>query len=733
MTEDLGPPAFAGIRVLDLTSSTAGAIASMYLADFGADVLRVEAGNALRLSAAYIFANRGKRLIDSDPVTLEGQRLVQALIARADMLVIDGSAARLAELSCDAETLCAADPRLVHVWMPPHAPRGAVSALPSDELLLAAWTGMADQQPGSAQQPVAPVVPIIGYEQGALAASAAAAALLRRERRGSGGAVTVSGLHAVSALNLPIMVDLPGMIRPFSGPKQAAWGPANFRMYRCRDGAWLFLAALTTPFFITALNAMELIDVMLLPGIEGEFANIRRPEMNEIVSSKIAARMMERDRSEWQEVFNTARVPNGPIQVREEWATSETVIAEDMLISMPHSCVGEVRLPDVSIHLQRTPGKVAWLPDGRAVVDRGEVWSEPSAEREPVREAVRDTSPPALPLEGIRVLDLSSYLSGPLVSTLLQDFGATVYKVEAPTGDPFRLGIASYSALNRDKKLVTADLKTSTGMEELYGLVRDSDVVVENMRDGVAERLGIDHDSLARINPAIISGSIGAWGAGPLRDTPGFDPLVQARSGLMAAQGGNGDPVIQAPGVHDVGSGTLLALGVIAALFARTRIGEGQSVKVSLARTSLAFQGAEFTTFSGSSAPMVGAPDFLGESAWHRLYRCSDGWIAVISSRDQMEKFTHTVAVRDEDLAVAGQRLFGELSMEEAVTRLTELGASAVAVLGRDDVFTAPLLIENDFFFRVEDAMVGPLRAIRSFAKWEGVPRADVAYTPARN
>ena len=152
--------------------------------------------------------------------------------------------------------------------------------------------------------------------------------------------------------------------------------------------------------------------------------------------------------------------------------------------------------------------------------------------------------------------------------------------------------------------------------------------MIENMREGVAEQLGIDHDSLARINRAIICASIGAWGTGPLRDTPGFDPLVQARSGLMAAQGGSGDPVIQAVSVHDIGSGTLLALGVVAALFARTHIGEGQSVKVSLARTSLAFQGAEFTTFSGSPTPMVGAPDFLGESAWHRLYRCSDGWIA---------------------------------------------------------------------------------------------------------
>ncbi len=729
MAEDAGTRAFAGIRVVDCTTTLAGAIASMYLADFGADVVRVEARSSERLSPAYVFANRGKRLIDYDVTSVDGRQSVRALIRRSDVLVMDGSAERLDELSFDAETLCSADSRLVHVWMPPHATRGAVARLPSDDLLLAAWTGMADQQPGSAQQPVAPVVPILAYEQGALAASAAAAALLRREVRGYGGAVTVSGLHAVSGLNLAIMVDLPGMIRPFSGPKQAAWGPANFRMYRCRDGAWLFLAALTAPFFITALNALDLIDVMLLPGIEGEFANVRRPEMNEMVSGKIAERMMERDRSEWQEVFDAARVPNGPIQVREEWAASDTVAAEDMLISMPHESVGEVRLPDVSIRLGRTPGRVAWLPDSSAVVHQLEAWNERPAQPD----ARRDLPPPALPLEGIRVLDVSSYLSGPFASTLLQDFGASVSKVEAPAGDPFRLGIATYSALNRDKTLVTLDLKTSEGMAEFAGLVRGSDVVIENMREGVAEQLGIDHDSLARINRAIICASIGAWGTGPLRDTPGFDPLVQARSGLMAAQGGSGDPVIQAVSVHDIGSGTLLALGVVAALFARTHIGEGQSVKVSLARTSLAFQGAEFTTFSGSPTPMVGAPDFLGESAWHRLYRCSDGWIAVSSSRDQMERLTHVAAAREEDLAVAGERLLRQLRMEEAVVRLTELGASAVAVLGRDDVFTSPLLIENEFFFRVEDAKVGPLRAVRSFANWEGVPRADVAFTPGKN
>jgi crotonobetainyl-CoA:carnitine CoA-transferase CaiB-like acyl-CoA transferase len=728
VTEGIGPPAFAGIRVLDLTTSLAGAVAAMHLADFGADVLRVETGDAERLTPAYVFANRGKRLIDCDVVPVEGQRQVQALIQRTDVLFIDGSAARSAELSWDAETLCGADPRLVHVWMPPHAPGGSVSALPPDELLLAAWTGMADQQPGAAQRPVAPVVPILAYGHGVLAATAAAASLLSRETRGSGGAVTVSGLHAVSALNLGIMVDLPGMIRPFSGPKQAAWGPANFRMYRCRDGAWLYLAALTAPFFITALNAMELIDVMLLPGIDGEFANVRRPEMNEMVSSHIARRMSERDRSEWQEVFDAARVPNGPIQVRKQWAASETVAAEGMLIAMPHSSLGEVVLPDVSVRLGRTPGRVAWLPDSAAVVDWAEMWND----RPSVRDPVRKVSSPTLPLEGIRVLDVSSYLSGPLATTLLQDFGATVYKVEAPTGDPFRMGIATYSALNRDKRLVTIDLKASAGLAEFHELVRDSDVVVENMRDGVAARLGIDHDSLARINPAIVCGSIGAWGAGPLRGSPGFDPLLQAQSGLMAAQGGDGDPVIQAVAVNDIGSGSLLALGVTAALFARTHIREGQSVKVSLARTSLAFQGVEFTNFSGRPAPMVGAPAFLGESAWHRLYECSDGWIAVRSSRNQMESLVDTAVDTEEDLGLACEVFLCRLSVEGAMARMSELGVPAVAVLGREELFAAPLLVENDFFLRVEDAEVGPLTAVRTFAKWEGVPRAEVAFRPGR-
>ena len=157
--------------------------------------------------------------------------------------------------------------------------------MPADELLLWAWTGIADQQPGALDQPVAPVVPITAYEHGALGATAIVAALLARQRTGLGRGITVSGLHAVAALNVSTMVDLPGILRPFAGEKSTTWGPPNYRVYRCGDDTWLYLAALTAPFFIAALDAMDMMDVMLMPGVDGEFLNVFLADIKPVVGS----------------------------------------------------------------------------------------------------------------------------------------------------------------------------------------------------------------------------------------------------------------------------------------------------------------------------------------------------------------------------------------------------------------------------------------------------------------
>src|SRR5262249_15237647 len=141
------------------------------------------------------------------------------------------------------------------------------------------------------------------------------------------------------------------------------------------------------------------------------------------------------------------------------------------------------------------------------------------------------------------------------------------------------------------------------------------------------------------VNDKIIRCSITGWGeAGALASTPAFDPLIQARSGLMAAQGGRDDPVYVSMLVHDVGTGTLAALGVLAALYQRVTSETGQEIKLSLASSSVLFQSGELTRVPGRASPIVGGQDWLGPRAAERLYRCADGWIAVSAATDSQAR-----------------------------------------------------------------------------------------------
>lgn len=686
--------AFDGIRILDLTRTFAGGLASMHIADFGGDVVRVESDGPDTTASEYLAAHRNKRILDRPPSAPELRRLVAA----ADVVVTDLSAG-----DADVSALIAERPALVHLDMPPHATCGDVAELPASEALIEAWTGMADQQPGGGDGPAVTVVPIVHYEQGVLGATAITAGLLRRRRTGRGGPVTVTGLHAVSALNAGIMLDLPGALRPYGGGRSAPTGLSpNYRAYRCRDGRWLFLAGFTASFFLLALDVLDAIEVMVLPGVEGDFGRMRTSQGGPAAHELLEARFAQRDRADWLERFEHAGVPSAPVEDREAWAASPTVAANGLLVDGEHDELGAVRLPGPSVDLSATPGRVAWLPDRRAAVTAEAVWTTPpvpATRVEPV--TARDEG---LPLAGLRVVDLSSYLAGPFTTTILADLGATVLKVEQPSGDEFRVAGASYAAINRGKHQLTADLKSIEGVRRVHGLLGAADVVVENFRHGVAERLGVDHASLAAVNPQLVTCSIRAWGAGPLERTPGFDPLVQARSGLMTAQGGDGPPVLLAVAINDLGSGSVSAFGILAALHARPAIGTGQAVRATLSRTSLVFQAAEFTTVTGR-VPDAGASHGAG------LLRCSGGWVAVAGDVAGDEEIVGKVA---------------DLPVETAVGVLGDCGLAAVAVLARTDVFTAPALVDNDFYASVVDPDFGPIKAVRGFFRWNEPSPAEV-------
>ncbi len=209
-------------------------------------------------------------------------------------------------------------------------------------------------------------------------------------------------------------------------------------------------------------------------------------------------------------------------------------------------------------------------------------------------------------LEGIRILDLTNYIAGPYATMLLADLGAEVYKIETPgAGDPFRTWdkepkdySPSFCGLNRNKKSVTLDLKHAEGKEVFLRLAKNTDVIVENLRPGVVDRLGIGYEDIKKINPKIIYCSISAFGQdGPYRDRPGYDTLGQSLSGLLSVLTDMEHP--QGPGAafSDHLAGIYGCYGILAAIAARERTGKGQKVETSLLESTISFLGLSITQY----------------------------------------------------------------------------------------------------------------------------------------
>jgi formyl-CoA transferase len=218
-----------------------------------------------------------------------------------------------------------------------------------------------------------------------------------------------------------------------------------------------------------------------------------------------------------------------------------------------------------------------------------------------------DAAQAAGPLAGVRVLDLSGYIAGPYGCALLADQGAEVIKIEPPDGDNLRKYPSTLAAegrafvgVNRGKLGIALDLKSAQGREVLLRLVGKADVLVHNFRPAVPARLGIDYETLRRINPRLVYCALTGYGdGGPLADKAGYDQVLQAMTGICATQGSAGEPEIVYGSVVDYYAAGLLAGGVSSALYQRERSGAGQYVGISLLRSALAMQSARLVWAEG--------------------------------------------------------------------------------------------------------------------------------------
>ena len=228
------------------------------------------------------------------------------------------------------------------------------------------------------------------------------------------------------------------------------------------------------------------------------------------------------------------------------------------------------------------------------------------------------STPAPPPLDGIRIVDLTSYIAGSYGVMMLADLGAEVVKVEAIAGDAFR-ELPGFYGWNRGKRSIAVDLKTPEGRTIVERLAARADVAMENMRPGVADRLGVGYAQLSVINPRLIYCSTTAFGStGPYAERPGFDPLLQAMSGVQALQGFGGPPHYLRIAITDYYAAALTAQAVLAALFVRERTGHGQRVETSLLHASLALQ-------SGNVVDYPGKQSIFRDNPTYRLYQGSDG------------------------------------------------------------------------------------------------------------
>ncbi len=355
------------------------------------------------------------------------------------------------------------------------------------------------------------------------------------------------------------------------------------------------------------------------------------------------------------------------------------------------------------------------------------------------------------PLDGIKVIDLTSMISGPLATMMLGDQGADVIKVEAPGGgDHTRAGnnrrggmSASFLNNNRNKRSVVLDLKAPGGHAALLRLAAGADVFVQNFRPGVADRIGIGEAAIRAVSPSIVYVSISGFGEdGPYAGKPVYDPLVQAMSGLATVQAGSDEerPRLVRTILPDKLTGIVAAQAITAALLARARTGEGQHVRLSMLEAVIAFlwssdMGSQ--TFVGDDWPQQEAASFTD-----LIYETADTAISVaVQSDHEWQALTRALA-RPEWLqdprfltpALRQLHINERLGLTQEVLRtgpaahwldvLTRAGVPCAPVLTRTQTLSDPQIAANGIVVEAEHPTAGRIRQGRPAARFSATPQA---------
>ena len=736
------PSILDGITILDLSTGSAVALATMLLSDQGARVIRiVEPDAPLFRDGGFVIWDRGKErlALDLDQAfgeTAEATRF-RDLLAGADILVEDFAPSGERQRLVDPERLRQANPRLVSCSITAYGKHGALKDEPPIEDLVLARMGVLGGMPGFRPPPVHLVHPLPSVGAAVLACLGIAAALLAREETGRGRTVETS-LMAGALLYHPKVIG--ERLAPHVFQTHPSGSAPFYSVYECADGDWVQLGCVHERFIAVAAELMGIGDVITEPRfLDGTGGQTPEDvaELRDIVARVIA----RKPRAEWAEAFEAADVPFAPAQQIEDGMADPQVIHNGMVVTLQDPALGPVVQMGVPVVFSETPGRVG---GPRAAANSQDIALKPLSAAAPAAPAQPD--PP--PLAGIRILEITNLIAGPTGGRLLADLGADVIKLEPLGGDLSRpIGRTYFYNLNFNKRSVSVDTGGDAGKRIVQRIAASADALLANLRPGATERMGIG----PAINPQLIETHLTGYGrTGPYAHRPGIDPLAQALMGMSWAQGGpDNAPVFPAQlAPTDYTNGALGAFGTVLALYARRRHGSVQRVDGNLLNSAALLSSAWFSAYAGRPARPLADKEQYGLNPFHRLFHLRDGWIYVAADSEGERRALCqvaglAVADLDFDMARSGKGQHpNETPMAKALAAafagrgLAELQAElkgagvpvAEAQSGESELFlNDPHTLENDMVATEQHPIVGRLSVA-----WHGIQFGDTRPTERR-
>jgi crotonobetainyl-CoA:carnitine CoA-transferase CaiB-like acyl-CoA transferase len=628
--------ALDGLTVLDLSTGPAAALATMFLADHGARVVRLTGGEAPHLrEGGFVVWDRGKECATLDfdaaldelsaPATPVGKYV--RLLRGADALVEDFAPSSNRQRLVAWPRLKEINTRLVACSITAYGKRGPWKDEPAIDDLVLARTGLLSGMPGFRPAPVHVVLPLASVGAALLAANGIAAALLARETTGLGRLVETSLM--AGALLYQTKVTGERLERQVFQTHPSGSAPF-YSVYPCADGQWVQLGCVHIGFITAAAKLLGIADLIAEPRFKIGKGGAA-PEDDAELRATLTRILQSKPYAEWAAAFEAADVPFAAARLAEEGLSDPQVLHNGMVTRLEDPVVGPALQMGVPIRLSRTPGRVAGPRSSTALAAedvRGLV-----APQLPTRSAVDAPYPP--PLAGVRILEITNLIAGPTAGRILADLGADVIKLEPPGGDMSRPIARSYFyAVNFNKRSVCVDTGTASGRQVVQRIAASVDALIANLRPHATERMGLG----PAVNPRLIETHMTGYGwTGPYAKRPGIDPLAQALMGLSRAQGGGENPPVFAAQLAptDYTNGAMGALGTILALLVRARSGIAQRVDCDLLSAGTVLSSQWFTRYAGKPERPLADKAQYGLGPFHRLYRAADGWIYAVAESDR--------------------------------------------------------------------------------------------------